>query len=479
MGNLVDNEFMKSLLKTTYINGVVNNKAQSSPVISKMKKEAWEGGKEVRYSANYLNGGNVGSMLNKLTDVEKDYKYSTPRNAEWVATYGAIESYFDIDSPEILSSASEKGAYMSALNEKMSSAFDLIGKTAAVYLYGGKYGVIEQISAPIDIPVNNNTASVTLSPSAGLKLQPGMRFQIASAGQANKAIPSSELLTPVFIVESVDDSGDSCVVTYKSNISDASGIQTFAGDYIELYGARISNSEGAEAFGYEGLYDLLPSIENRTGDIWNAYIKKEFRGVDRSAHVSALAGQFVKAEPNKKADALISLLKKTMRYGGIDDTLIINDETLDKVFKEMEAREYLRQDVAASAGSRKAATNGYNKFATAFGDSFIDRVVRDPYVQDGLAYMIHDADLSFMTISNAGKVFDAVGNDQLGKYEVDTFGDQGIGETPTSSLNVDKLFTISSGNHVGNFDYITRVVAKVYGNFMLKKTAGSGVAVLK
>lgn len=481
MADIVNNEYMKNLLKTVYEEGVINNKAQSSPVVSEMKKENWVGGKELAYSAQYLNGGNVGSNLSTIVAANNDsYKYAVPRNAEWKMTYGALTSFFDIDSPDLLASMDDKGAYMSILSNKMGAAFDLLGKNSAVYLYGGKYGVIEQLKTAIDIDKGDTPQTMTVSSSAGLKLQPGMRFQVASAGADNTAVPSSALLEPVLTVIAVDDSGDEAIITYTSS-SSSGAHKTYVGDYIELFGARASNAAGAEAYGFEGLYDILPTVGDRTGSAWESYIKTPFRGINRSDYVTGLAGQFVKADASgatRKTDALVKLLKKTQRYGGLNDIIIINDDTLNDIYKELDSKAYLRQVADGATAGRKSATAGFSQFSTAFGDSFIDRVIRDPYAMNGHAYMLDKDDLTFKTISNAGKVFDAVGNGQLGKYDVKSFGDQGIGENVNAGTNYDKLFTIVSGNAPGTFDYQTRVITKLYGNFLLKKTGASGVAVL-
>lgn len=483
MAAIVNDTYMQNLLKTVYENDVINNKAQSSPVISEMKKEDWVGGKELRYSTQYLNGGLVGSHL--LNEVNQSYSsfgdgidFTSPRNAEWIMTYGFINSYFDVDSPDILASSSEKGAYMSILANKMAASFDLIGKNSALYLYGGKYGVIEELTSSITIPAKGTEGTLEVSSAAGLKLQPGIRFVVADDGNGS-SVPSSALLDVVCTVTKIDDSGDKSVIHYLSNATAA--ITTSAKAYIELFGARASTAANAEGLGFEGLYDILPTIDNRSGTVWDSYIATPFRGIDRSQAVSALAGQFVKAESTgdtRRLDALVKLLKKTQRYGGIDDVIIINDDTLNDIYNEMDSKAYLRQSTDGATAGRKSATKGFNQFSTAFGDSFIDRVARDPYVMNGKAYMISSDDLVFQTVSNAGKVFSAVGNGQLGKYDVKGFGDQGVGENVNSGINYDKLFTIVSNSTPGIYDYGARIVTKIYGNYKLKKTGASGVAVL-
>ena len=66
------------------------------------------------------------------------------RNIEWTAEQGYMVGMFDINQPEILTTSEERGAYMKALANKMAGCFDGMSKTLAMYLYGGKYGVIDK-----------------------------------------------------------------------------------------------------------------------------------------------------------------------------------------------------------------------------------------------------------------------------------------------------------------------------------------------
>ena len=56
---IITNDAMRTLLKTVYISGISNAKKQGSTVLGKIKKEAFEG-KEMKYAAQYANGGNFG-----------------------------------------------------------------------------------------------------------------------------------------------------------------------------------------------------------------------------------------------------------------------------------------------------------------------------------------------------------------------------------------------------------------------------------
>lgn len=470
--SIVQNSFMQKLLKQVYLDGVANNKYQSSPVLAAIEKKNWAGGDVIKYAAQYGNGGNFGSVYNMVANNPT----SGAKNLEWEMTQGYAFGLFDIDQPEILTSESDTGAYMSILANKMSACFDGLSKTMAMYLYGGKYGVIDQVKDTGSGIAIQATNTFELTSAGALKMDVGTRFVIATAAQADKAVPGSDLLgtnsTPViFTVTAIDDK----FVTATASVA---GGTVYNGDYIELYSAR----SGSEARGFEGLADLIPTIADRvkTDTRWQNYIKTAFRGVDRSVNADRLAGQFVKAEASgdtRLTDALVTLLKKTKRAGGLNNMIIINDETWEQVGKELGLAANMRQ--LSNVGSNKnRATFGVSELATAFGDAFIDRTVIDPYCTEGTAYSIEKDDLAFYDLGNVSKVLSPVSNGQMGKYDIKNVGEQGIGSEPAAKLNMDKLFTITPGA-AGEYGPAFTISANVYGNFMLRKTASAGVAVLK
>ena len=470
--SIVQNSFIQKLLKTVYLDGVANNKYQSSPVLAAIEKKNWAGGDVIKYAAQYGNGGNFGSVYNMVANNPT----SGAKNLEWEMTQGYAFGLFDIDQPEILTSESDTGAYMSILANKMSACFDGLSKTMAMYLYGGKYGVIDQVKDSGSGITVQATNTFELTSAGALKMDVGTRFVIATAAQADKAVPGSDLLgsnsTPViFTVTAIDDK----FVTATASVA---GGTVYNGDYIELYSAR----SGSEARGFEGLADLIPTIANRdkSDTRWQNYIKTAFRGVDRSVNADRLAGQFVKAEASgdtRLTDALVTLLKKTKRAGGLNNMIIINDETWEQVGKELGLAANMRQ--LSNVGSNKnRATFGVSELATAFGDAFIDRTVIDPYCTEGTAYSIEKDDLAFYDLGNVSKVLSPVSNGQMGKYDIKNVGEQGVGSEPAAKLNMDKLFTITPGA-AGEYGPAFTISANVYGNFMLRKTASAGVAVLK
>lgn len=464
---IVQNTQIKNLLKTVYLSGVTSNLYQNSPILHKIKKENWGAGKEIKYAAQYGQGGNYSSDYALLSTASSQGSVGGVRNLEWTAEQGYLTGLFDINMPEILTTSEERGAYMKALANKMAGCFDGMSKTLALYLYGGKYGVIDQLQSDESIATTGNKINIT---SAGaIKMDVGTRFVIASAGAADTALPKSPLLNTVCTVTAI---GDDFIEFDATN-----AVSAYAGDYIELYGAR----NGTSIQGIEGLAEIIPSYGDRDENDtrWTDYKDDVFRGVDRSTAVSRLMGQFAKAESSgdtRLTDALVSLLKKTKRAGGLNNVVIINDETWDAIGEELGIQRNLWQ--ATNSGENKNRfTAGYSDLATAFGDAFIGRTIIDPYCTEGLAYMLDTDDLTFYDLGNVSKVIDPVSNEQLGKHDIEAVGDGGIGDSPAPKINLDKLFTITEGAK-GSYGPALEIACHVYGNYILRKTASAGVAKL-
>lgn len=461
---VISNSYMKSLLKTIYdTTGVTNNKYQNSPVLSAIKKESWGGGDTFKYACQYGNGGNFGSVYGTVAA----NKTTGARNLTWEADKGYCFGLFDIDQPEILSSQEEKGAFMSILANKMSACFDGLSKTIAMYMYGGSYGVIDQVQADASVIAGSNT--ITITRAGAMKLDVGSRFVFASAGADDTALPSSSLLSAICTVTAIDDT----TITYTSTAA----VSIYKGDYIELYTSRVGN----EARGIEGLAEILPSYGARdTSDTrWTNYIGTSFRGIDRSVSTNRLAGQYDNVANHSSSttplsDTLVTLLKKTKAAGGLNNMIIVNDEDWDAIGEELGIQKNLWQ--ATNGGiTKQSATAGISDLAVAFGQAFIDRVVIDPFCTEGKAYSLEKDDFYFRELGNAGKVIDAVANDQMGKYDVESVGEQGFGTSFGSNVNIDKLFTVNAGDD-GDYGPSFNIAAHVYGNFILKKTASAGVA---
>lgn len=449
MGVISDAQ-MKAMLKTVYMSGVTNAKYQNSPVLAAIGKEKFAG-KEMKYPMQYGNGGNFGSVYGTVAN----NKVGGAKNMEWVMEPGYAFGLFNIDQPEILSSAEDRGAYMKILANKMEACFDGLSKVLASYMYGGsKDGLGKFTSAVASITASDNKATVT--PSTAIKLDVDTRFTVKG------------LSNVYFTVTGIDDN------TITFNASQTGGaIQE--GDVIDLYTAYAADGSFR---GIEGLADILPVVEDdRSGASWDTYIKKEFRGFDRSKCVNRLAGQFVKAAASgatRLSDALVSLLKKTKRANGFQNIVIVNDETWDAIGAELGIQRNLWQ-ATNNTPSKQGVTLGINELATAFGDAFVGRTVIDPYCPEDRAYMLDKEDLKFYDLGNVSKVIQPVDGN---RPELGSVGDQGFGDTVNANLNMDKLFTVTPDSE-GDYGPEFTIAAHLYGQFALRRTASSGVAVLK
>ena len=432
---IITNDAMKTLLKTVYISGVSNAKKQGSTVLGKIKKEAFEG-KEMKYAAQYANGGNFGVNYGAIVGAMDE----GVRNVEWTMEPGHLTGLFSINQPEVLSSATDRAAYMKAIANKMSGCFDGLAKTLATFMYSGKDGVIGKV-------VSASGKTITVDRSTALKMDLGTKFRVVTdiSGYAS---------APVLTV-----------------VAKSKGVITFSGEATPAAGNLIVlNAKGNGVSGPDGLADLIPVTR---GDE-----NKMFRGVDRSKAWDNLAGQVVTSEDHtgaKMADALVELLKEVKLAGGTNVSLIINDDDYDTITKALGLNQYYF--VGVNSGENKNhVTKGMTSLATAFGDAFTGNAIIDPYCPKGVAYMIDMDDFTFYGLNGIDKVINPVSNDQLGKYDVESVGDAGIGDNPSVQLNMDKLFTISEGQ-ADETGPTFLIAAHLYGNFAIRDTSACGVCV--
>ena len=475
MANNISDTYMKTLLKTVYESGVANDKYQSSQFLADMLKEGADFGKEIKYAAQYGDGGNFGSEY----DLISSNKTTGAQNLEWTMDCGRLVGLFDVSQPEILMSDTETKAYMDILANKMSGCFSGMSRTLATYLYGGEAGVIDQIQSNITIS-SLTGVTIPVTSAGALKMDVGTRIVFATAGAANTAVPKSPLAASGAYATVTGWDDESVTVTFESAFT---GVTLYAGDYIELYTARRGNAYN----GIQGLPDIIPSVADRTGDAWfkgdgTGYIEQDFRGVDRSIAVSKLAGQFVKADSTNTVDpnseALVKLLKKGKRAGGRSEEIkiVINDNSFENLAKELKGNVW--QSTNAANAERQAATAGKNSIGVAFEEAFTNKLYTDAYCPEKTAYMYRKNDFRFKDVGNvSSRVLNPVANDSEGKYEIKAVGNQGFNGTVSSQLNVDKLFNVvpNGSNGAGP---LFEISAFIYGNFLSRETAGNGVAKL-
>lgn len=96
------------------------------------------GGQAYRFAAMYGRGGNVSGSFIVAQSIANNNSQS--RNAEWIVPPGRIFSVFNITQLELLSTKNDRGAYISALENKFFAGTEAFRKTFAKALYGFGYG---------------------------------------------------------------------------------------------------------------------------------------------------------------------------------------------------------------------------------------------------------------------------------------------------------------------------------------------------
>lgn len=432
----ITKEGLAKILKVDYLQGLANAKKQGSTVLPKVKKETWEGAEDYRYAVNYANGGNFGISYGGILSALDE----GVRNEQWSMKPGHLTGLFTVSQPEILETSTDRQAYMKAIGVQMSACYDGLSKTVATFMYNGKDGILGKV-------ISTTGQTITIDRSAALKLDIGSKFRV---------------------VTSLDDYEAAAVLTV---LSKSKGVITFSGTATITAGDLVVlNARGTEAVGPDGLADFIPVVRDAS--------TKDFRGVDRSKAWDNLAGQIVFSEDGtgeKMAEALVELLKEVKLAGGTNTSLIINDDDYDTITKALGLNQYYF--IGVNSGENKNhVTKGMTSLATAFGDAFTGNAIIDPYCPKGRAYMLDMDDFAFRGLNGIEKIIDPVANDQLGKYDVESVGDAGIGDNPTVQLNMDKMFTISESGY-DDFGPKFVVAAHLYGNFYIRDTAAMGVAV--
>lgn len=478
-GTVVSNNYIAALTKTAYLKGVTNDKPQVSTLLSKIGKEAFRG-KEMKYASQWDDGGNFGGdhsfIVSNIDEVTGNFT-SGVKNGEWVMNQGYCTGSFQITQPEILGTETEEDAYMKAIPNQMAGCLSGLSRTLSVLLYGGMYANLFQIDTQdttSDVITFATGTDVTLHVPADVKVKLGLgsRLVFATAGSASSAVPSSPLAGNGAYAKVSAINKDTITITPTAALN---GVSIYTGDYVQLHGFRTAYN-ATTSVGMEGLCDILPSLNGRSGTAWDTYIGTDFRGRDRSVAVERLAGQYVEAASSgttRLTDALMDLYNETTCYGmGLDNRLVVNAKKMIDISKEAQAVNEFRKSVD---GKKKVASFGLSDFSVALGEMTSGDVIRDPACTEDLAYAIGANDLKLYEVNNLGAAIAPVANGEIGKVNIESVGNQGIGDNPTAMLNDRRLFQVSQ-NSTGRFSDVFVVSMNLFGNYKLENTASSGVA---
>lgn len=459
----ISKSLVKQLTKIVYDeSGVANDRWQASQFLSEVEKETFPIGDEFRYAACVSDGGNFGSSYEMLSNNPTDGAHYL----QWAMKEGHALGLFYASMIGDLTTNEGKKAYMDELEANMSACYSGLSRTIATFAFGGRTGAIDKLKEELTISTLTNV-KIPLSTSGLMKVQKGTRLVFATASETDKAFAESPLAANGAYATVTQKLDDGVIVTFESAFT---GLTLYKGDYIELHTARRGN----KFLGIEGLPDIIPASERFDA----TYITKDFRGVDRSQDVTALCGQYVKAEAEgeyRHADALDTLLERGKMAGNrsSDIRIVMGGESWKNLQKEL--RNNTWQSANGTAG-KIGSTIGMNDIGVAFEQAFTNKLYVDPYCWDGRAYMYRPYDFKFADVGNvASKVLNPVSNGSEGKAEIQAVGRQGFGSEINSAINVDKLFTVIPNGAKDDNGPLFEITAHIFGNFKSKETIANGV----
>lgn len=375
-----------AVLKESYQEKEVQNLIErNSPTLAKIRKVPGYG-KYYVIPMMYSRGGAVTSDFTKLTALIS----STSMNKAMQVTFGQIFTGFSISPKEHLASESEPGAFVQLIREYYFASTEALRKTVGAAIFGMGYGEI----APVLSVDAVNKLYVTMSQFGAMALDIGSTVQFATGPTPEGAYRAGGAVA----VSKIDDNGDDTVTVWFGS---AYGAAVAVGDWLELDGARDASGNPLQPVGLRG---WLPTIGNRTGAGWIAYIATAFFGVDRSVYPSRLAGQFILRDTGNNetlSAALTRGVRAARRAGSVPDMIVLNDVDFGTIVNEIKANQHQWQQInGPNAGGQLKATTGISSLMFAFSNTWIGYVVDDPFCPVGFGYILETESVGMAMLSN-------------------------------------------------------------------------------
>lgn len=459
---LSENTTLENLLKVYYKDGVENLLFANSPLLMKIKKQRFEG-KTYNFSA--IAGGNFccgADYTEAVADANKvgDFK-------EFAVTAGNLFSVYGVNSKELSSVKSLRGAYMKPAGAKMFCATEGLRKAMACALYGRGFGEFGTYTSAGETIAASGTLTVTFADmSSIMKLDLGSKVDIRST--VSSSVVGTLKVTAI----------NGLTVTF-ANVSTTTAITLSALTYVFcLHGFSYTDSSSSTEVSLApiGLGGWLPSIKNRdsseTG--WTSYIATSFFGVTRNTCPDRLAGQFY--TPSASEDYDVSLQKLVMqcrRAGSKADMIVLNDEDWYTISAKINTTSSYMAKVGEGNGKRKA-TVGLSNLSVGFAESWIEDIIADPYCPKGQFYILDTDAIEFVSYTNADKTNDKTA-ETMDKPDPMTEENNDVSNEPQRLL-IDDMLSVKAGDDTMNGPS-TRVSLMVYGNFVIynPSVCGSGV----
>jgi hypothetical protein len=413
-----------SLLKEYYGEKVEVLVFRNSPFLGMLKKE--------RVGGKYMV---VPMEVSGSAAVTADYiqvKLQAANSYTGVAmqvTPGRLFASFVLDPMEFLASQGDRAAFLSVFALRAMLAMDDLRKVLATAIY--------------------HTGYLELGPVMGVDATNHLYVDVDSS-TAMAVMPGSYLLFAPTITSAYRDASASIVSTIQTVGATGYTRITFASAYVATVavGDQLMIKGGRDVSGNPnapiGLGAWIPTIANRAGSTWTAYIAQTFFNVNRSVAPDRLAGNFVLQNTSggeTKLQALSRLLMVCRRQGGIVDTIIMNDLDYYNIMNEtMSNRTFYQQIQGAASKEKNAATQGISQFQFGFSTSWLNTVIDDPYCPKGATYMLDSEALRLYSYTNTTPILDKIplGNEPGGPVAAEQ------GELSTNfQFLVDDMYTVS------------------------------------
>lgn len=457
MFNGADASDLRAILKSYYKDDVPNLLGRESPLLQKMRTSYVEG-KEVSYPAIYSAGGAVAADATVAEALANEGNFKAQ---EWKVQNGQLFSVIKFDAKEVLASKTKRGAYMKLAGAKVYAQTVRFRKALASSLYSRGYGELAVIgddyafvaSTPIEIKVPSNVIQAV---------------QVGSAIVVKTAVADATEQTVLKVTKMSASTKTLTVVPTTTYTCNATDVICFKG---------AMDGAGNPLFPV-GLAAWIPTIGARQGADWENYISVPFNGINRSSYVEALAGSFVDGSAKATITETIQELIMTLRnQESKADMIVMNPVDRMKFEKEIDAanRIFTKADTKAA----RSASVGLKDISVSFQTSFLDTVIDDPFLSEGLVYILDNDYIEYWTMSNLDTPKDT-GKDENAPDNTDdpmSYDSKAEDTDSTYKLLVDNYLSVVPGG-LGTNGETTRVTLNLFGTVGVMNTAVLGAAIL-
>ena len=440
---------IEAMLKTWYVDKVGSLFFRNSPVLKEIEAVRVEG-KEQRYPAiNSWGGAVAGDAL-----VAEAQSAENVQNSEWIVKPGQLFSIFTYNNKEVQASLSKRGAYMKLAGNKAYAATEAFRKTLAAALYGRGYGEIAILGTAATF-TDNTATTISLSDEAIIKITRGSRLVLkTSVSDATEQV-----------VLKVTGINGNTVSVMPSNAT-GGAYSANATDIVAIAGSMDSNGNPLLPVGLGG---WLPIVAGRTGAGWTSYIANQFMGQSRGNDVDGLCGAFVNhsGTTKKLSETIQEALRLARRRGSVADMIAVNDKDFLRLGAEINSTNMYF--TATSTKAKRDASIGFNKFSAAFSTNFIDLIYDDPYIDEGVFYILDKSQIQNFTYTNTDIINDGIAANNPGKEDPMEFDNKGKEDSPYKLL-IDDFITVEPASLTSNGSAV-RVILNYVGTFALLNTS--------